>query len=174
MGKPGRVTIENAEIIFRNFAGKEGMYNKAGDRNFCVFIDDPKIEKDLKQDGWNVKYTKPRDEDDTERPYLKVNVKYAHRPPTVVLINSRGRTDLTESEVEVLDWIDVKHIDLIITPYEWEWGGKSGVAAYLKSLFVTMDENELDRKYADVPYANEDPFPEGNNGPGVDDEEVSF
>ena len=59
----GQLMIENAKIIFRNFAGKEGMYNAEGDRNFCVLLEDDLAEQ-LVKDGWNVKTLRAREEDD--------------------------------------------------------------------------------------------------------------
>lgn len=156
-----RKTIEGARIVFRNFSGREGQYNREGDRNFAVLIDDPKIEKEMKKEGWNVKYLTPRDEDDVDQAYVQVSVNYKGRPPKIVLLSNRGgrqvRTDLAEQDVEILDWIEIANVDLILNPYEWSVSGKTGIKAYLKSMFVTMDEDELDQKYNTVPYANEVP-----------------
>lgn len=161
-----RKTIEGARIVFRNFAGREGQYNREGDRNFAVLLDDPKIEKEMKREGWNVKYLTPRDETEKEQPYVQVSVNYKGRPPKIVLLSNRGgrqvRTDLGEEEVEILDWIEIANVDLILNPYEWSVSGKTGIKAYLKSMFVTMDEDELDQKYNTVPYADEDAAEHGD------------
>lgn len=144
------VVMENVRIIFRNFKGAEGMYNREGDRNFAVCLDDD-IAEAMEADGWNVKRLKPRDDDETPQAYLSVSVNFKGRPPRVVMITSRGRTDLDEEAVDVLDWVDIRNVDLIVRPYEWAVNGKTGVKAYLKSLFITIDEDELELKYSDVP-----------------------
>jgi hypothetical protein len=146
----GNIMMENVRIVFRNFAGKEGQYNREGDRNFAVILEDPKLVKALEKDGWNVKYLKAREEGDEEQPYLQVSVNFKGRPPTIVMITSRGRTPLNEDSCEVLDWADIRTIDLIVRPYEWVVNGKSGIKAYLKSIYVTIEEDELDLKYANL------------------------
>lgn len=162
MPKLGPATLEDVRIIFRNFEGKEGQYNRAGDRNFAVVLTKEMAEA-MMEDGWNVKFPKARPdidpEEDTRDPYLQVTVGYKGRPPRIVTITSRGRTELSEENVEILDWVDIAKVDLVIRPYEWEVNGRSGVKAYLKSMYVTIDEDDLDRKYADVPDADleEDP-----------------
>jgi hypothetical protein len=143
------VVMEGVRIIFRNFAGKEGKYNREGDRNFGVLLDDDVAEA-MAKDGWNVKWLKPRDEDDKEQAYLTVAVNFKGRPPRVVMVTSRGRTPLGEEDVEVLDWADISNVDMIVRPYEWAVNGKTGIKAYLKSIFVTINEDELELKYADV------------------------
>jgi len=163
-----RVTLEDVELAFRNFAGVEGKFNRAGDRNFCVFLDDT-LAKAMFEDGWNVHYLKPRenDEDKHEQGYLQVAVSYKGRPPRIVLITSRGRTTLTEDMVDTLDWSEVETADLIINPYEWgPINGKTGVKAYLSSLYVTIVEDELERKYADHKIEGHGKHRLGVEGPG--------
>lgn len=139
--------IEDARLIFRNFSGKEGPYNSEGDRNFCVVLD-PDVGKQMEQDGWNVKYLKSREDGDEDTPYIQVRVNFKQRPPRVVMITSTSRTSLREDSVDTLDWADIQNADLICRGYDWSVNGKSGTKAYLQSLFVTIEEDALERKYA--------------------------
>lgn len=146
------VLMEGVRIVFRNFAGKEGQYNREGDRNFAVLLDD-KVADAMAEDGWNIKWLKPREdaeEGESEQAYIQVSVNYKGRPPRVVQITDRGRTNLDEHSCEVLDWVDIKNVDLIIRPYAWDVNGKTGIKAYLQSIYVTIDEDELEKKYADL------------------------
>lgn len=145
------LTLENVRIGFRNFSGKEGRFNAAGDRNFTIFLDEDTA-KAMENDGWNIKWLPPREEGDDLRPILKVKVSYnpKARPPRVVLITSRGRNNIGEDEINILDWADIRNVDLILNPYEWEVSGRTGITAYLQSIYVSIEEDALERKYADL------------------------
>lgn len=149
-------------LIFKNFQGKENLpYNKEGDRNFGVILD-PNLAKKLEKDGWHVKYRPPREEGDAPIPWLSVKVKYGKYPPTIVLINSSGKMRLDETTVGQLDWARISNADMIIRPYEYpemlDNKGNviraAGVAAYLSALYVTIQEDDLASKYADIPDIN--------------------
>lgn len=145
------VLMEGVRIIFRNFSGKEGQYNREGDRNFAVLLDET-IANAMTEDGWNVKLLKPRGEEEEETPqaYLPVSVNFSGRPPRIVLITSRGRTNLDERSVEMLDWADIINVDMIVRPYEWTVNDKSGIKAYLQSIYVTIEEDPLEMKYNEL------------------------
>lgn len=144
------VTIEDAQLIFKNFAGEEDKYNRAGDRNFSVILPDD-LAAVMEKDGWNVKWLEPRDEGDTPTAYIAVAVGYKFKPPRVTMITSTARTPLTEDMVGVLDYADMEMVDLIIRGFDWDVNGKQGTKAYLQTMFVTIAEDELERKYAQGP-----------------------
>ena len=143
------LVIENARILYPNFAGKEDRYNRAGNRNFIVVIPDEMVER-LLADGWNVKTRIDDGEDEPRYYYLQVTVSYKVAPPKIYLITRTNKTALDEDGVEALDYAEIKGADLIINPYAWEVNGKSGIKAYLKTAYVVIEEDEFAYKYADL------------------------
>lgn len=148
------VTLRDVRLLFRNFAGKEGQYNREGDRNFLVLLP-VDVAGAMAEEGWNIKTFKARPGDDPDEPlqdYIQVAVKWGKgQPPNVVLVTTGGRNKLDEEDVDILDWAPLARVDLIIRPYQWDVNGKSGVKAYLKTLFAFMEEDELEREYSSIP-----------------------
>jgi hypothetical protein len=142
--------IEGARLIFRNFAGAETRYNAKGERNFCVVLD-PDTAQGLELAGWNVRVLEPREEGDEPTPYIQVKVSFKNKPPRIVVLTSTGRTHLSEDRVEMLDYAELENVDLIARGFVWEVNGKVGTKAYLQSMFVTLREDALERKYAQDP-----------------------
>lgn len=144
--------VVSGAIRFRNFAGKEGRYNKAGDRNFCLLLN-PEDAAELLKDGWNVRFLDPRDEGDEPTPYIQIKVGFGGkgRPPKIVLVTKRGKTQVDEDTVNTLDWAEIEKADISINPYHYEVNGKSGVKAYLKTMYVTIAEDDFEERYYDVP-----------------------
>lgn len=153
----GAIMMENVRIVFRNFSGVEKIYNTEGNRNFNVVLDDEMYEKML-ADGWKVKTKPPREDGDSNFNVLQVKVSFkGSRPPRIVMISSRGRTTLDESTCGLLDFAEIDGVDLIIRPYDWTVNGNTGRKAYLKAIYVTIHEDALELKYADIQEIGQSP-----------------
>lgn len=149
------IEIENGRIGFRNFSGAEGKYNTKGNRNFAVFLDDD-LAHVLERDGWNVKWLKPRSEDEDPQAYMQVKVAFGKMPPNIIMIANGKKTKIDEDTVNILDWAEIQSVDMIIRPYNYDIQGKQGVKGYLKSLYVTIVTDRFAGKYQDAPDSAQD------------------
>ena len=148
----GVVQIDEARIIYRNFAGAPSKFNREGDRNFAVVIEDQDIAEALTEKGWNVKIKPPREEGDEPFMFLPVKVKFNERGPRVYLQNSlggRNRVTLDEDTVGILDNVDITNVDLDIRPYDCDVQFNTYITAYLQSICVTQEVDRFLDRYAE-------------------------
>lgn len=158
----GILQIDNARIKYRNFAGVGDKFNREGDRNFALIIDEGTIGTDptvrsaeeirdiLRKDvnkygaGWNVK-TKEFDDRDPSI-YMTVKIKFTDRT-TVYLRSNGNQRELDEESIDILDKIDILSVDLDIRPYDDTINGRPFRAAYLHSIRVTQDVDRFKASY---------------------------
>lgn len=143
------IKIENARIVFRNLSGKPDKFNpQGGKRSFSVVIEDPEFANELKREGWNIKQFNPSpDSDEEPAHFISVKVSYNNIPPHIYLCTSKNKTLLNEDTVGQLDYAEISNVDIVITPYQYEMSGRSGISAYVKTMYVTVVEDEFASKY---------------------------
>lgn len=154
-----QITLENVRLVYRNFEGREGQYNRAGSRNFKVVLDE-KTGQALADMGFNVRVNPPREEGDDPFITMKVLVSYRFKKPIVKQITANGMTRLGENELFSLDTAAIQTADVIFTGSHYDYNG-GGTAAYLDKLIVTIKEDRLDEKYRQYevgPDEEDEPF----------------
>lgn len=153
----GYLEVNDARILWPNFAGRGDRFNREGDRNFHVIIPDQEIaeammnNKNQYGDGWNVKIKPPREEGDAPFMHMLVKVKFNNRGPNVYLIpcskeeymeklktkEAPKPVPLTAETIACLDDIDIISADMDIRPYDDTLpNGSSFRTAYLSGMRV--------------------------------------
>ena len=139
--------MNNVRLIHLNFEGRATKFNREGDRNFSVVIEDPDMIRQLIEDGWNVKTKVSAEDPSSTYSYLPVKVKFDHRFPKLnpkMYLKTRGRTVLlTEEGIGVLDQVDIQSVSMDIRPYHYEVQGKTGITAYLVAGEVVQRTNRF-------------------------------
>lgn len=146
------IYFENAEIIFKNFSGRETRYNKQGGvRSFSVLIDDPDMAQKLAEDGWNIRLLRPRNEGDMPRHCLDVTINFNFwKKPEIYMICDGHKTRMDEEDLDILDGADIITSDIVVRPRMWDDGGETRVKAYLQELYITIQRSRFAAKYADM------------------------
>lgn len=165
----GNVELENARIFSLNFSGREKVWNgkiinTEGTMNFCVSIPDD-IAQDMIEDGWAVRLSAPRDENDEPSYFLPVEVKWRDRSrkllpekilPKIYMYSDGREVELDEDNIRILDGCDFETVDLVIHPRIWEDdNGERKIKAYLYDGRFVVRESRIARKYAHYSRENE-------------------
>ena len=151
------INIDDTRFIYEtNFAGDPAK-DKFGDaRRKCnIIIPDPEQAKNMLEQGYRVKSTKPGQDDDPEdfvpTHFVQAVLKYRDRygkalkyPPKVYLVNADNQPiPLDEESVDVLDRIRASNVNVILNGWETDDGGRS---LYIRTMYVEQD-------FDDDPYA---------------------
>ena len=147
--------VNDARIIYRNFNGEGGKYNREGDRNFAMVIPNQELADELISRGWNVKIKAPREEGDDPFMYLPIKVKFNDRGPRIYLTAGNHTNCLEEDMVAMLDDIDIRSVDLDVRPYDWEVTGKTGRTAYLQAMEVIQEIDRFAARMAEEEHPEE-------------------
>lgn len=140
-----KLFIEDAELIFTNFAGREKKFNAEGKRNFCVYIDNDTA-KYLEEKHYTIKWDERRNPDDDPVPFIRVNIKYNEKfpqlDPEAYKVTSRGATPVREENIGDFDMEEMENVNLIINLYTREnEDGSVSTTGYLNSIVAKIEEN---------------------------------
>lgn len=146
------VIVENGKFIFdTNFAGdpKKDRFG-SDEKKANLVIPDIDLARELIDDGFNVRLTKPRvgeEEGFVPRYFVKVKLNYKSTwPPKVYLVTDEDKSVLLDEEsVACLDDIWVDRVNAVLNRYE----GPNGKSLYVKSMEVyqKVDDDPISAKY---------------------------
>ena len=140
--------IDGRQIIFKNFEGRGDKFNREGDRNFSLRIDDENTADALVKEGWNVRIKEGRDEDEGPFMRLPIKVKFTNYGPNVYLRTGDRVNELNEESIACLDNIEIDSVSMDIRPYDWDVNGRTGRTAYLQSMEVVQRIDRFAARYA--------------------------
>lgn len=163
MFEDGSIEVNNAVIVWKNFAGNANRFGNTT-REFSLVVSQDFAEELIKK-GWNVK-SYSNGEDEMLYITIKVNMESAF-PPSVVLFTDfhgkKTRTNLDETTIADLDKIRIvpESTSLSVNGYRSKMFPDK-VTGYLKKLYVIQEPViEFGGKYDDwmVGTANSDDTP---------------
>ena len=169
--KSANIVVQDAQIIFRNFRGIDRGYNPKHEKSFSLLVNPERFDIDaMRDDGWNLKQLKPREgyEDEPVNYHLPVTVRWDNFPPIIYLVTRVGegedgapkyrRTKLDEETSFMIDTAEIASVKVEIGHGKtYDFGGKVGIKAYLKKMYIELVEDRFEDEY-DFVDDEEDPF----------------
>lgn len=157
------VVVEDTRFIFAtNFSGDPNRDRyKSDKRTANLILPNEEQALMLKDAGFNVKQTKPREDSDFEPVYfVKIHVNYkAKTPPLVYLVCGDAEPrKLEEDEVGIIDDIRVANVKVTLNPWKNPYSADDQYSLYVRTMYVEqeMDYDPFAEKYANRGKHDED------------------
>ncbi len=136
------VTIENTKFIFEtNFSGDPRRDKYGSDRRCCNIIIPDQLAEELIDEGFNVRWTDPKDGEYEKAYFIRAVVNYDSKyPPRIYLVSGENPPELLNSEsVCIIDNMYIKNVNVILSKYYNDKNDKWSF--YVRTMYV---EQELD------------------------------
>jgi hypothetical protein len=164
--------IENAQILFKNFSGREKtamvrgsqrVVNEEGKKNFNVVLDpeksdiywngekvtNPDFGQELANLGFNVSVKPGKEEGEAPQYRLPVHVAFDNITPEIYLVTGNHKVKLDYQTISCLDTADIVSADISINngrPYIGN-DGTEKVKAWCNKGFFVIAQSRFDSKY---------------------------
>ena len=138
------IFIENTRPIWTtNFSGDPAR-DRFGStaRKVSIIIPSADQARDMIDEGFNVKMTKPREDADSDfapEYYISVNINYdSNWPPKIYLVSGDAEPVLLdEDSVNGLDYCRIKNINAVLNPYNNPNTHRNSL--YVQTMYVEQD-----------------------------------
>lgn len=118
------VTLENVEIVHRNFLGEKAHYIE-------ILLSQANA-KTLIANGWDVY---------SHSSILRIHISFDIFRPCIFLITKQGKSRIgSREELAILSDIKFKTVDVIIGPYKFKEGTTTDIKASVRSMYATIEE----------------------------------
>lgn len=155
MQSTNRLTFHNVELRRRNFSGVKDDFNERGNRQVLIVVGKQHaydlgfdsvtdMFNALKADDWKVKRFNATDENNDPDMYFPATAVYYDRDKSSIFMKTgRNSRLLTEQTVGLLDSADIENTDVILSKHYYDSHGKQGYNVRIKSMEVTVIEDEI-------------------------------
>lgn len=149
------------EILFSNLEGRRDQYNAKGDRSFRLKFNDSEFAQQLAEEGWNIKIYTPKNDNYEPYYYMTVKTKFrcdsegVRQDPEIHRVNAKNDILCVAANMGDIDNAyasgKVVRTDLVINPYHWSnpgMGAGEGVTAYLREMWIEVEDSPFAARYA--------------------------
>ena len=151
-----KFTLKHCKLAFKNLGGRPDDYNPAGGkRSFAVVLTEEDADI-LFQNGVPIKRFIDKATGENKEPYVRVKVNFKTdengkvTSPLIYLVKEGKKPSepLTPASAGTVDTANIDFVDMVISSWNYNYAGKSGITVYLDKMYVNIIEDELDKIYA--------------------------